>query len=97
VYAGAGGLRAVVHALDTGSKSEPVRPKRSEVDRLGNPADGYQVIQSVRRLRHGAAVTDAKSWPRFACWRNGRHLHEPARYDARGHDRSHQARRDPAG
>ena len=64
VYAAqAAGCAPVVHALDTGlDHPEPVRPNTiAKSIAIGNPADGYQVIESVRATGGaGAAVTDAE-------------------------------------
>jgi threonine synthase len=62
VYAAqAAGCAPVVHALDTGlDHPEPVRPNTiAKSIAIGNPADGYQVIESVKATGGaGAAVTD---------------------------------------
>jgi len=62
VYAAqAAGCAPVVHALDAGLEHpEPVRPNTiAKSIAIGNPADGYQVIQSVRSTGGaGAAVSD---------------------------------------
>ncbi|HXI27013.1 MAG TPA: threonine synthase [Vicinamibacterales bacterium] len=62
VYAAqAAGCAPVVHALDTGlDHPEPVRPNTiAKSIAIGNPADGYQVIESVRATGGaGAAVSD---------------------------------------
>ncbi|HJZ75229.1 MAG TPA: threonine synthase [Vicinamibacterales bacterium] len=62
VYAAqAAGCAPVVHALDVGlDHPEPVRPNTiAKSIAIGNPADGYQVIESVRATGgSGAAVTD---------------------------------------
>src|SRR5207237_498532 len=62
VYAAqAAGCAPVVHALDVGLEHpEPVRPNTiAKSIAIGNPADGYQVIQTIRETRGtGAAVTD---------------------------------------
>ena len=58
---------------------------------IGNPADGYQVIQSVQATGGtGAAVTDDADRRRDpAARRDRRHLHRAGRrHDARGDDRS---------
>ena len=64
VYAAqAAGCAPVVHALDTGLEHpEPVRPNTiAKSIAIGNPADGYQVIQSVKATGGtGSAVTDAE-------------------------------------
>jgi len=64
VYAAqAAGCAPVVHALDLGlDHPEPVRPNTiAKSIAIGNPADGYQVIESVKATRGaGAAVTDAE-------------------------------------
>jgi threonine synthase len=64
VYAAqAAGCAPVVHALDTGLEHpEPVRPNTiAKSLAIGNPADGYQVIQSVKATGGtGSAVTDAE-------------------------------------
>jgi threonine synthase len=64
VYAAqAAGCAPVVHALDAGlDHPEPVRPNTiAKSIAIGNPADGYQVIESVRATGGaGAAVTDAE-------------------------------------
>jgi len=64
VYAAqAAGCAPVVHALDTGLEHpEPVRPNTiAKSIAIGNPADGYQVIQSVKATGGaGAAVTDTE-------------------------------------
>jgi threonine synthase len=64
VYAAqAAGCAPVVHALDMGLEHpEPVRPNTiAKSIAIGNPADGYQVIQSVKATGGtGAAVTDAE-------------------------------------
>ena len=57
----AAGCAPVVHALDTGlDHPEPVRPNTiAKSIAIGNPADGYQVIESVKATGGaGAAVTD---------------------------------------
>ena len=62
VYAAqAAGCAPVVNALDAGLEHpEPVRPNTiAKSIAIGNPADGYQVIQSVRSTGGaGAAVSD---------------------------------------
>src|SRR5204862_3831992 len=62
VYAAqAAGCSPVVNALDAGlDHPEPVRPNTiAKSIAIGNPADGYQVIQSVRSTGGaGAAVSD---------------------------------------
>jgi threonine synthase len=62
VYAAqAAGCAPVVRALDQGlDHTEPVRPDTiAKSIAIGNPADGYQVIQAVRSTGGtGAAVTD---------------------------------------
>jgi threonine synthase len=58
----AAGCSPVVNALDAGLEyPEPVRPNTiAKSIAIGNPADGYQVIQCVRATGGaGAAVTDA--------------------------------------
>jgi threonine synthase len=64
VYAAqAAGCAPVVHALDAGLEHpEPVRPNTiAKSLAIGNPADGYQVIQSVKSTGGtGAAVPDAE-------------------------------------
>src|SRR5262249_56819603 len=61
VYAAqAAGCAPVVHALDVGlDHPEPVRPNTiAKSIAIGNPADGYQVIESVRATGgSGAAGT----------------------------------------
>jgi len=63
VYAAqAAGCAPVVHALQAGLEHpEPVRPDTiAKSIAIGNPADGYQVIESVKATGGaGAAVTDA--------------------------------------
>ena len=59
----AAGCAPVVHALDTGlDHPEPVRPNTiAKSIAIGNPADGYQVIESVKATGGaGAAVTDTE-------------------------------------
>jgi threonine synthase len=59
----AAGCAPVVHALDVGLEHpEPVRPNTiAKSIAIGNPADGYQVIQSVKETGGaGAAVTDVE-------------------------------------
>ena len=59
----AAGCAPVVRALEAGLEyPEPVRPDTiAKSIAIGNPADGYQVIQSVRATGGtGAAVTDAQ-------------------------------------
>ena len=59
----AAGCAPVVHALDAGLEHpEPVRPNTiAKSIAIGNPADGYQVIQSVKSTGGaGAAVADAE-------------------------------------
>ena len=59
----AAGCAPVVHALDVGlNHPEPVRPNTiAKSIAIGNPADGYQVIESVRATGGaGAAVTDTE-------------------------------------
>ena len=64
VYAAqAAGCSPVVNALDAGLEyPEPVRPNTiAKSIAIGNPADGYQVIQSVRATGGGgAAVSDGQ-------------------------------------
>jgi threonine synthase len=64
VYAAqAAGCAPVVHALETGrDHPEPVRPNTiAKSIAIGNPADGYQVIESVKATGGaGVAVTDAE-------------------------------------
>jgi threonine synthase len=64
VYAAqAAGCAPVVHALEAGLEyPEPVRPNTiAKSIAIGNPADGYQVIQSVKATGgSGAAVTDTE-------------------------------------
>src|SRR5437588_1472831 len=64
VYAAqAAGCAPVVRAIDAGlDYPEPVRPNTiAKSIAIGNPADGYQVIQSIRATGGtGAAVSDAK-------------------------------------
>ena len=57
----AAGCAPVVHAIEAGLEyPEPVRPNTiAKSIAIGNPADGYQVIQSVKSTGGtGAAVTD---------------------------------------
>jgi len=57
----AAGCAPVVRALDAGLEyPEPVRPDTiAKSIAIGNPADGYQVVQTVRETGgSGAAVTD---------------------------------------
>ena len=79
---------------------EPVRPDTiAKSIAIGNPADGYQVIQSVRATGGtGAAVTDDADRRRdSAAGRDRRDLHRAGRrHDARRDHRSRQARRHPA-
>jgi len=59
----AAGCAPVVHALDVGLEHpEPVRPNTiAKSIAIGNPADGYKVIQSVKETGGaGAAVTDVE-------------------------------------
>jgi threonine synthase len=59
----AAGCAPVVHAIDAGLESpEPVRPNTiAKSIAIGNPADGYQVVQSVKATGGaGAAVSDAE-------------------------------------
>jgi threonine synthase len=59
----AAGCAPVVHALEAGlDHPEPVRPDTiAKSIAIGNPADGYQVLESVRATGgSGAAVPDAK-------------------------------------
>lgn len=64
VYAAqAAGCAPVVRALESGADHpEPVRPDTiAKSIAIGNPADGYQVLQAVRSTGgSGAAVTDAQ-------------------------------------
>ena len=64
VYAAqAAGCAPVVHAIELGLEHpEPVRPNTiAKSIAIGNPADGYQVIQSVKSTGGtGAAVTDTQ-------------------------------------
>ena len=58
----AAGCAPVIHALEAGlDHPEPVRPNTiAKSIAIGNPADGYQVIRSVRETGgSGTAVTDA--------------------------------------
>src|SRR5207247_9648955 len=74
VYAAqAAGCAPVVHALDAGLEHpEPVRPNTiAKSIAIGNPADGYQVIPSVRSTGgSGAAVSGGESIAaiRFITW-----------------------------
>jgi len=59
----AAGCAPVVHAIDAGLEHpEPVRPNTiAKSIAIGNPADGYQVVQSVKATGGcGAAVSDAE-------------------------------------
>src|SRR5213078_4752659 len=59
----AAGCAPVIHALETGLEHpEPVRPNTiAKSIAIGNPADGYQVVQTVRETGGtGAAVSDAQ-------------------------------------
>jgi threonine synthase len=59
----AAGCAPVVHAIEAGLEHpEPVRPNTiAKSIAIGNPADGYQVIQSVKSTGGtGAAVTDTQ-------------------------------------
>ena len=59
----AAGCSPVVHAIDVGADfPEPVRPNTiAKSIAIGNPADGYQAVQTVRSSGgSGAAVTDAQ-------------------------------------
>jgi threonine synthase len=59
----AAGCAPVVHALHAGLEHpEPVRPNTiAKSIAIGNPADGYQVLQSVRSTGgSGAAVSDTQ-------------------------------------
>jgi threonine synthase len=59
----AAGCAPVVHALEAGLEHpEPVRPDTiAKSIAIGNPADGYQVIECVRETGgSGAAVSDAE-------------------------------------
>jgi threonine synthase len=59
----AAGCAPVVRALDAGAEHpEPVRPDTiAKSIAIGNPADGYQVLQTVRATRGaGTAVTDTE-------------------------------------
>ena len=59
----AAGCAPVVHALDVGlDHPEPVRPNTiAKSIAIGNPADGYQVIESVKATGGaGAVATDAE-------------------------------------
>ena len=59
----AAGCAPVVHAIEAGLEHpEPVRPNTiAKSIAIGNPADGYQVIQSVKATGGtGAAVTDTQ-------------------------------------
>jgi len=59
----AAGCAPVVHALETGlDHPEPVRPDTiAKSIAIGNPADGYQVVQTVRQTGgSGVAVSDAQ-------------------------------------
>ena len=64
VYAAqAAGCAPVVHALEAGlDHPEPVRPNTiAKSIAIGNPADGYQVLQTIRETGGtGAAVSDAQ-------------------------------------
>ena len=78
---------------------DPVKPNTiAKSIAIGNPADGYQVVQTVehRRHRHGGhRRADRRRDP--AAGRNRRHLHRAGRrHDACRHDRSDRARRDRA-
>src|SRR5215510_14287844 len=64
VYAAqAAGCAPVVHALEAGLEyPEPVRPDTiAKSIAIGNPADGYQVIETIKSTGGGgAAVSDAQ-------------------------------------
>ena len=102
VYAAqAAGCAPVVRALEAGLEHpEPVRPDTiAKSIAIGNPADGYQVIQAVRATGGtGAAVTDEQIVDAIQLLAETEgHLHRAGRrHDARGGDRSGSARRDPA-
>ena len=88
----AAGCAPVVNALESGAEHpEPVRPDTiAKSIAIGNPADGYQVLQTVRGTGgSGAAVTDARDRRRDSpARRNRRHLHRTGRrHHARRHDR----------
>ena len=97
----AAGCAPVVNALEAGLEyPEPVRPNTiAKSIAIGNPADGYQVIQCVqgdrRRRRGGQRRGDRRR--DSAARRDRRHLHRAGRrHDAGGDDRSDRARRHPA-
>jgi threonine synthase len=59
----AAGCAPVIHALESGAEHpEPVRPDTiAKSIAIGNPADGYQVLQTVRQTGGaGTAVSDAQ-------------------------------------
>ena len=75
----AAGCAPVVHALESGAEHpEPVRPDTiAKSIAIGNPADGYQVLQTVRGTGGaGAAVSDERDRRRDSpAGRNRRDLH----------------------
>ena len=68
----AAGCAPVVRALEAGIEyPEPVRPDTiAKSIAIGNPADGYQVVRSVRidRRRPERRCRMTRSSRRFGCW-----------------------------
>ena len=97
----AAGCAPVVHALEAGlDHPEPVRPDTiAKSIAIGNPADGYQVLECVRETGGtGAAVTDAQIIDAIQLLAETEgHLHRAGRrHDAGGHRRPDSARRHSA-
>ena len=94
----AAGCAPVVRALEAGlDHPEPVRPDTiAKSIAIGNPADGYQVIECVRETGgSGAAVSDSEIVDAIrAAGRDRGSLHRARRrHDACGHHRSRSPRR----
>ena len=94
----AAGCAPVVRALESGAEfPDPVKPKTiAKSIAIGNPADGFQVLRSVRATggtrRHGHGRRDPRR--DRAAGRDRRHLHGARRrHDGRGDEAAGRARR----
>ena len=94
----AAGCAPVCNALEAGlDHPEPVRPNTiAKSIAIGNPADGFQVIEADASTGGAGAAVSRRADPRrdSAARGNRRHLHGAGRrHDARRDDRSGAARR----
>ena len=97
----AAGCAPVVRALEAGIEyPEPVRPDTiAKSIAIGNPADGYQVVRSVRTTGGaGAAVSDEQIVDaiRLLAETEGIFTEPAGGHDPRGRHRSDRPRRDSA-